>query len=84
MQWHGGGRQQRARGLTTDLRASNDYRRRTFGGRADRLVAFVCECADAGCHRAVLLTADEYDRLRAAGRAILVDGSHPPPAPGPA
>jgi hypothetical protein len=64
-----------------DRCAANDYRRRTFGGRADRLVAFVCECVDTECRRAVLLTAEEYDRLRAAGKAVVVDGTHLPPDP---
>jgi len=65
-----------------DRRSANDYRRRTFGGRSERLVAYVCECADDGCRRSVLLTADEYDALRAADGAVLVDASHPPAGDG--
>lgn len=65
-----------------DSRTANDYRRRTFGGRADRLVAYVCECADDGCRRAVLLTGEQYDAVRAADGSVLVDASHLPPGSG--
>jgi hypothetical protein len=56
----------------------NDYRRRTFGSEPERRVAFVCECADEGCRRAVLLTAAEYDEVRASGRFVVVDATHQP------
>jgi hypothetical protein len=41
----------------------NDDRRRIFGG-ANRLIAFICECADPDCRNTVLLTQDEYDARR--------------------
>ncbi|MGH3003490.1 MAG: hypothetical protein ACRDM1_12665 [Gaiellaceae bacterium] len=66
--------------MLSDRRAVNDDRRRAFGSESGRRVAFVCECADAGCRRAVLLTVAEYDESRAAGRAVVVDPSHEPPA----
>jgi hypothetical protein len=60
-------------------REVNDDRRRAFGNPPERQVAFVCECADERCRRAVLLTAAEFDDARARGRALLVDDSHEPP-----
>ena len=57
-------------------REVNDYRRRAFGSEPERVVAFVCECADARCRRAVLLSVAEYDRIRAAGGAVVVDAAH--------
>lgn len=65
--------------MASDRRAVNDYRRRAFGDRPTRRVAFVCECGDERCRRAVLLTAAEYDELCASGRAVVVDPSHQPP-----
>jgi len=62
-----------------DRRALNDYRRRTFGDEPERQVAFVCECADDDCRRAVLLTAAEYDDVRTSGGVVMVDSSHEPP-----
>jgi hypothetical protein len=60
-------------------RQVNDFRRRSFGEPRERLVAFVCECADERCRRAVLLTPVQYDVLRASGAAVVVDSSHAPP-----
>jgi hypothetical protein len=57
----------------------NDYRRRAFGNEPGRRVAFVCECADERCRRAVLLTVAEYDEERDSGRAVVVDPSHESP-----
>jgi hypothetical protein len=65
--------------MAADRRTVNDYRRRAFGKEPARQVAFVCECVDDRCRRAVLLTGDEYDAARAAGRSIVVDPSHRPP-----
>lgn len=65
--------------MTPDRRGVNEYRRRAFGDRAERVVAFVCECADEQCRRAVLLTPVQYDEARAAGRALVVDSAHEPP-----
>lgn len=62
--------------MAADRRTVNDYRRRAFGNEPSRRVAFVCECADDGCRRAVLLTVTEYDDALAAGRPIVVDSSH--------
>jgi hypothetical protein len=60
-------------------RVVNDYRRRTFGKEPARQVAFVCECADDACRRAVLLTVAEYDAICTSGGAVVVDPSHRPP-----
>jgi hypothetical protein len=57
----------------------NEHRRRRFGTTPERRVAFVCECGEVSCRRAVVLTAAEFDRLRAAGGAVLVDSSHKQP-----
>ena len=65
--------------MATNRRVVNDYRRRTFGNLPERRVAFVCECADEGCRRAVLLTVAEYDKARESGSAVVVDSSHRPP-----
>lgn len=65
--------------MAADRRAVNDYRRRAFSKDASRRVAFVCECADEACRRAVLLTIAEYDAVCAAGGAVVVDPSHPQP-----
>ncbi len=52
-------------------RTINDDRYRRFGGRdPQRLIAFVCECGEEGCQRAVTLAAGDYRRARRAG-AIL-------------
>jgi hypothetical protein len=44
------------------LRLNADRRRRF--GPSGRALALLCECRDPGCHRTVLLTTEEYDRLR--------------------
>jgi hypothetical protein len=64
---------------TVDRRTVNDYRRRAFGKAPTKEVAFVCECADVDCRRAVLLTVAEYDEAIASGHPIVVDSSHRPP-----
>jgi hypothetical protein len=66
--------------MAADLREVNDYRRRAFGTDPERRVAFVCECDDAQCRRAVLLTVAEYDKARASGDAVVVDPTHQPPS----
>lgn len=37
---------------------------------------FMCECGDAGCHTRVLLTLQEYERLRIAHQPVLAKGHH--------
>jgi hypothetical protein len=64
--------------MAPDRRAVNDYRRRAFGDEPGRRIAFVCECDDDRCRRAVLLTVAEYDEARSLGRAVVVDQSHAP------
>ena len=40
----------------------NADRRRQFGGTdPTRVLALICECGEASCHRAVLMTQAEYD-----------------------
>ena len=41
----------------------NDDRRRRFG-ESGRMLALLCECAEADCHRTVLLSTAEYDTAR--------------------
>jgi hypothetical protein len=65
--------------MARDRRAANNYRRRAFGEDPERRIAFVCECVDDGCRRAVPMTGAEYDGVRASGRAVVVDASHEPP-----
>ena len=41
----------------------------------DQRVPFVCECADLTCHEIVMLSLDEYERVRVhPGRFLLVAG----------
>jgi len=50
----------------TDLREQlNDDRRRRFGSPG-RTLALLCECGASDCHRTVLLSAEDYDRIRPA------------------
>jgi hypothetical protein len=65
--------------MVSGRRTTNEYRRRVFGSNPQRRVAFVCECRDESCRRAVLLTVAEYDETRGSGRAVVVDSSHQPP-----
>jgi hypothetical protein len=62
-------------------RAVNDYRRRTFGRQAQRVIAFVCECANEHCRRSVLLTPGEFDELRSAARPVVIDAHARPAEP---
>jgi hypothetical protein len=57
-------------------RRLNDHRRLTFGGDANRRVAFVCECVSDDCTTAVLMTHAEYDLTRARKEPVL-QASHP-------
>jgi len=52
----------------------NDDRRRIFGG-SDRLIAFVCECADPECRQTVPLTEAQYDQRRP---GLIVADRHDP------
>jgi hypothetical protein len=65
--------------MASHRRRVNDDRRRIFGSEPQRRVAFVCECGDVRCRRAVLLTVTEFDQARASGRPVVVDQSHEPP-----
>lgn len=64
--------------MASDRRTVNDYRRRAFGDAPGRRIAFVCECADDRCRRAVLMTAAEFDDARASRRAVVVGAGHEP------
>jgi hypothetical protein len=57
--------------MLIDRREVNEFRLRTFGREDERLIAFICECADADCRRAVTLTRATYDDLRRQGKPIL-------------
>jgi hypothetical protein len=65
--------------MSADLRAINDYRRQAFGHEPGRRIAFVCECADDGCRRAVLMTAAEFDEARASRRPVVLYAAHASP-----
>jgi hypothetical protein len=57
--------------MLIDRREVNEFRLRTFGREDDRLIAFICECADPDCRRAVALTRATCDDLRVQGKPIL-------------
>jgi hypothetical protein len=57
--------------MSIERREVNEFRLRTFGREAERPIAFICECADANCRRAVTLTRAAYDDLRRHGEPIL-------------
>ena len=62
-----------------DRREINDNRWRVFGGGVpDKLVAFICECEDPGCHSSALLTVREYEQRRASDGAPIVCPGHRP------
>lgn len=42
----------------------------------DEKIAFVCECDDGDCYRAVWLTRAEYDELRADHERVLLARAH--------
>ncbi len=54
-----------------DRRDVNEFRLRTFGHEDDRVIAFICECADPDCRRTVVLTRTTYDDLRRQRKPIL-------------
>ena len=60
--------------MSPDRRQINDSRLSLFGHGKGRLIAFVCECADAACRRTVTLTAAEGSELRQQGKPILFRG----------
>jgi len=60
--------------MSPDRRQINDSRLSLFGHGKERLIAFVCECADADCRRTVTLTAAEGSELRQQGKPILFRG----------
>ena len=57
--------------MLIDRREVNEFRLRTFGREDDRMIAFICECADPDCRRAVVLRRATYDDLRRQGKPIL-------------
>lgn len=63
--------EERAREAVTDqsrFRDANDRLRRIvpgYGFEAGDRVPFICECADPGCFETVMLSLEEYDRVRA-------------------
>jgi hypothetical protein len=63
--------------MSIDRREVNDFRLRTFGREHERMIAFICECADSNCHRTVALTRATYDDLRRQGKPVLFP-SHVP------
>jgi len=57
--------------MLMDHREVNEFRLRTFGREDDRMIAFICECADPDCCRTVAVTRATYDDLRRQGKPIL-------------
>jgi CheY-like chemotaxis protein len=57
------------------FRDRNERRRRSANVVVDELVDFVCECGSARCEAEMLLTIDEYEKVRGYGGrfAVLVD-----------
>jgi hypothetical protein len=41
-----------------------------------RLVAFLCECDDRSCREPILLSADEYERVRSDGTCFVIVAGH--------
>ena len=62
-------------------RAMNEDRRRVFA--SSRAIAFLCECRDADCRAAVVLTPGQFDAVVAAEDVLLHAGHEAAPAPGP-
>lgn len=61
------------------FRDANDRLRRivpSFGFKAGDRAPFICECADPGCFEAVMLSLDEYDRVRANPSWFVVVAGH--------
>lgn len=56
-------------------RRLNDHRRRLFEDTAGD-IAFLCECADVTCTRAVVLSPGEFDEARERARIVLHPGHH--------
>ena len=54
----------------------NEYRLRVFGVEG-RMIAFVCECDDPSCRRAVTLTRADVEALWGNGDPILAPGHVP-------
>lgn len=65
------GEDERAREAVSDqtrFRAANDRLRRIvpgYGFKGGDRAPFICECGDPGCFEAVMLSLEEYDRVRA-------------------
>ncbi len=60
--------------MTTDKTAlTNDRLRERSYEFSDEPIVFFCECGDPHCFRPVWLTADEFDRARALGEALVVE-----------
>jgi hypothetical protein len=60
---------------TTGVRASNDH----IADRAEALhfvsrVPLLCECAEDGCRELVLVSLDEFQRLRRTGDPVITPG----------
>jgi hypothetical protein len=62
--------------MPVDRRQVNDFRQQFFGGE-ERLIAYVCECADPNCRRAVRLTPTSFADLRRTDGFVLSPGHMP-------
>lgn len=40
-------------------------------------VPYICECDDVSCHDPIMLTAEEYERIRADGATFVIVPGHP-------
>ncbi|HEY3576508.1 MAG TPA: hypothetical protein VGK68_00775 [Gaiellaceae bacterium] len=73
---------ERAREAVTDqsrFRTANNRLRRivpSYGFKAGDRAPFICECADPGCFEAVMLSLEEYDRVRAESSWFVLVAGH--------
>ena len=66
--------------MSIERREVNDFRLRAFSREADRLIAFICECADDRCtERLPALDLTVYRRVREQPRLFIVLPGHEDP-----
>ena len=63
------------RDVNERIREAGDH----FGGSADHVYEFVCECPDVSCVERVALTLAEYEAVRQDARRFLVAPGHQVP-----
>ena len=74
-----GGERGRAATIEATFREANERIRdvqRELQPPAER-VPFLCECEEPGCHEPILLTAEEYERVRSDATIFVIVTGHP-------